>query len=271
MTTKTLLIDGDMLVHRSTVAVEKDTRFLDRWHILFSDADSAWGVLEETLGELQTIAGTDHVLFTFSDPDVNFRKEFVGVDYKSNRANSRKPLAYWETRQRVEDSFDTKMLPTLEADDVMGILMTKHPGKYILWSLDKDLKQIPGEHIADAEVITRTQEEGDHFFYLQALAGDRTDGYAGCPGVGMELADRALRAGTKLVPYHHELTRGPRKGTIETRWETEEGADPWDIVVSHYHKAGLTEADALLNARMARILRAEDYQNGKVIPWHPQT
>ena len=101
-----------MLVHRSTVAVEKDTRFLDRYHILFSDAESAWNVLMETLGELQSSADTSEVLVTFSDPDENFRKGLVGGDYKSHRAGSRKPLAYWEIRKRVEDNFATVMAGT---------------------------------------------------------------------------------------------------------------------------------------------------------------
>jgi len=43
----------------------------------------------------------------------------------------------------------------------------------------------------------------------------------------------------------------------------------WDLVKSTYKKQGFTEEDALLNARMARILRAEDYdfKNKKVKLW----
>lgn len=270
--TRILLVDGDMLVHRSTVAVEKDTRFLDRYHILFSDADSAWNVLEETLGELQNIAETDEVLFTFSDPDANFRKEFTGGEYKSNRAGSRKPLAYWETRKRCEDTFASLMVPTLEADDVMGISMTGDcpVGEFVLWSLDKDLKQIPGLHIADAEVIERKIEDCDLFFYQQVLAGDVTDGYTGCPGVGNETAKKFLENNLKLVPEKHVLTRGPRKGSTEIRWVEAEAENHWETVLSLYHKAELTEEDAVHNARMARILRTEDYKNGKVIPWEPK-
>jgi DNA polymerase-1 len=268
---KTLLIDGDMLVHRSCIAVEKDTRFLDRYHILFSDAENAWNVLVETLGELANAADTTKVTFTFSDPEVNFRKDFVGADYKSNRAGSRKPLAYWDTRKRVEENFESFMYPTLEADDVMGIIMTSAPDKYILWSLDKDLKQIPGHHLVDDEVIVRDLASCDRFFYLQTLAGDVTDGYSGCPGIGVDRASKYLDQGLKVVPVPYELTRGPRKGQTETRWEDTLSDSPWETVVSHYEKAGLTEDDALLNARMARILRDEDYKNGKVIPWHPQT
>ncbi|KQR67880.1 hypothetical protein [Rhizobium sp. Leaf341] len=268
---KTLLIDGDMLVHRSTVAVEKDTRFLDRYHILFSDAESAWNVLMETLGELQAAADTSEVLVTFSDPEVNFRKVLAGGDYKSHRAGSRKPLAYWETRKRVEESFPSLTLPELEADDTMGIMMTRHPGDYILWSLDKDLKQIPGLHLVDDEVIKRPLSECDHFFYVQALAGDVTDGYSGCPGVGMTGAERILRAGVKPVAYQHELKSGKRKGEVEIRWDEVPADNQWDTVLSHYLKAGLAEEDALLNARMARILRDEDYVNGSIILWTPRS
>lgn len=258
-----------MLVHRSCIAVEKDTRFLDRYHILFSDAENAWGVLMETLGELQNAADTPEVLFTFSDPDDNFRKSIAGADYKSNRADSRKPLAYWDTRARCEETFASRMIPSLEADDVMGILMTEQPGDFILWSLDKDLKQIPGLHLVDDEVIRRPLDQCDRFFFLQALAGDRTDGYTGCPGIGVDRAEKALSQGLRVVPVEHTLTRGPRKGEVEIRWEDVEAESLWDVVLSHYQKAGLGHDDALRNARMARILRSEDYVNNEVVLWTP--
>jgi len=258
-----------MLVHRSTVAVEKDTRFLDRYHILFSDAESAWNVLMETLGELQDSSGTSEVLVAFSDPEENFRKGLVGGDYKSHRAGSRKPLAYWETRRRVEEGFSTICYPTLEADDVMGVLMTEHPGDFVLWSLDKDLKQIPGYHLVDDEVIKRPLSECDLFFYLQTLAGDVTDGYTGCPGIGKDRAEKYLRENLRVTPVSHELKSGPRKGQVETRWDEGLASSPWDTVVSLYQKAGLGEEDALLNARMARILRTEDYVNGEIVLWTP--
>jgi 5'-3' exonuclease len=266
-----LLIDGDMIVHRSTVAVEKDTRFLDRYHILFSDAEAAWNVVVETMGELQEAAGTADVVVTFSDPERNFRKSLVGDDYKSNRAGSRKPLAYWETRKRCEETWDTLMYPELEADDTMGILMTRHPGEYILWSLDKDLKQIPGKHLVDDEVITRDLASCDRFFYQQVLSGDTTDGYTGCPGIGAERAAQFLAQGVEVYEVEHILKSGPRKGQKTTKWEDRPAASPWDTVMSLYTRAGLTEDDALLNARMAKILRNEDYVNGKVVLWTPPT
>ncbi|RWM84318.1 hypothetical protein [Mesorhizobium sp.] len=265
-----LLIDGDMIVHRSTVAVEKDTRFLDRYHILFSDFNDAWGVMQSTLSDLTDLAGTDDVLFVFSDPERNWRKELVDETYKADRATSRKPLAYWAVREEIERQYDAIWEPMLEADDLLGIYQTQaDPGETCIWSLDKDLKQVPGLHLRDDEIITITKEEADRFHLYQTLAGDVTDGYSGCPGVGKEVARRALESGMKLWPVERELQRGPRKGEIETRWVEVPAETPWKTVLSHYRKAGLAPAEALRQARLAKILRAEDYENGVIKLWVP--
>lgn len=265
-----LLLDGDMIVHRSTVAVEKDTRFLDRYHILFSDFNDAWGVLQSYLADLTDAAGTDDVVFCFSDPEVNWRKALVDDTYKASRVSSRKPLAYWAVVEEIERLYPFERRPMLEGDDVLGILQTSaESGSTIIWSLDKDLKQIPGLHLRDDEVVEITREEGDRFHLFQTLAGDVTDGYSGCPGVGKEVAQRALASGMKLWPVEHEIKRGPRKGETETRWEEVPSETPWKTVLSHYRKAGLRPADAKQQARLARILRAEDYPNGEIKLWEP--
>jgi DNA polymerase-1 len=45
----------------------------------------------------------------------------------------------------------------------------------------------------------------------------------------------------------------------------------WERVVSAYEKAGLSEAEAITQARVARILRASDYDfvNKSVKLWSP--
>lgn len=269
MKPRQILIDGDMIVHRSCAAVEKDTRFLDRWHILFSDFNSAWGVLEETLHEICDIGDTDEVLFVFSDTATKWREDFDET-YKEHRKETRKPLAYWEVRKAVEERFDTECWAKLEADDTMGILMTS-PSNFerVLWSLDKDLKQIPGLHIREDEVVTITEEEGDFFHMYQTLAGDFVDGYAGCPGIGGTIAERLLRNGTAFEPRMHTLKSGKRKGEQELRWDEREATSMWDTVKTTYEKAGSDEAHAIHQARLARILRAEDYMTGEVKLWQP--
>lgn len=264
-----LLIDADMLLHRSCIAVEKDTRFLGRYHILMSDEHEAWNVLENTLADLTDCAGTDDVLMVFSDPETTFRKQWFPKLYKDNRAGYRKPLAYWSVKERMCEAFPHDERPLLEADDLLGILATETTGD-IIWSLDKDLKQIPGLHLMDDDVCEISQEEADFFFYFQTLAGDTVDGYLGAPGVGEKQATTMLRNKLKTVPYEHTLASGKRKGEVEVRYKDEPAENPWETVVSLFEKAGQSEVEALQNAQMAKILRSEDYQNGKVIQWMPK-
>lgn len=279
----TLLIDADMLVHRSCVAVEKDTRFLDRYHLLFSDAEEAWGLLMETLGELGSSAGTENYVFCFSDPTRKNWRSAVDDNYKADRSVQRKPLAYWATVERIKEYFKSKVIhyDNFEGDDVLGFLQTlpENPhGTTAIWSLDKDLKQIPGYHLMDDEIVHISEAEADQFHMFQTLAGDITDGYSGCPGIGKDRALKALQNMTKVVPIHHILRRGPRKGLHTTKWEEEEASSMWEVVLSQYEKAcdeGRLYRDpfeeALTNARLSRILRHEDIDdNGEVILWNPE-
>ena len=79
---------------------------------------------------------------------------------------------------------------------------------------------------------------------LQTLTGDPTDGYPGCKGVGPVGATKALQG----HPEGH-----------------------WGAIVALYEKQGLTEADALLNARMAYMLRAHnyDFNTKEITHWTP--
>ena len=63
--------------------------------------------------------------------------------------------------------------------------------------------------------------------------GDTVDNYKGCPKVGAVTAEKILNEA--------------------------KGEDLWQTVVNKYLKAGMTEEDAILNARMARILRKDEY------------
>lgn len=264
-----LLIDGDLLLHRNTTAVEKDTRFLDRYHILMCDEEAAWCLIENAIHELCNQANVDDFTIVFSDPKDTFRKRLARSTYKADRINNRKPLAYWDLKDRLVDLYDTVEWPDIEADDLMGIISTRDPGEHIIWSLDKDLKQIPGAHLIDDEVVDISLEEADEFFWFQVLAGDVVDGYKGCPGMGTARATKALQQGLGKRRVTHVLKGGKNKGDEVVRYEDVPMDDPWKLVVSHYKAAGTNEGEALLNARMARILRVEDYDKGKVILWTP--
>src|SRR5262249_40632645 len=122
------------------------------------------------------------------------------------------------------------------------------PGRKIIVSADKDMKTIPGEHYdpnkRELGVVTVSRLEADGYHMMQTLTGDTTDGYTGCPGVGPKKAEKIL-------------------GDEPHLW--------WHRVVEAYDKAGLSEAEALTQARVARILRATDYdfKLKKPILWTP--
>ena len=167
----------------------------------------------------------------------NFRYSVL-PSYKSGRTKG-KPLAYWQTVRAVEREFRCQTVDGLEADDLMGILATT-PGyeDSIVVTLDKDLKTIPGRHYnptKDDKPRTVTAAEADWYWLYQTLIGDTTDGYKGCPKIGPVKATAILGA------------VGGSTGAL------------WPKVVHTYRAAGLGASAALQQARVARILRREDY------------
>jgi DNA polymerase-1 len=187
----------------------------------------------------------------------NFRYK-VYPDYKHNRKGKDKPKLYWDLRDYLLQNYDTKIKSTLEADDVLGIMSTLHPGEFIIVTSDKDLKQIPGEHFNPdtMELFDVTPEQGDYWFYKQILTGDATDGYPGCKGIGPKKADTILES--TFREYREN-------GNIPKWFIWKYGIKPT------YESKGLTEDFALSQARVARILRAEDYDFKKkqVKLWTP--
>lgn len=257
-----------MLVFNATVSVEKDVCFDDRYHILFSDFESAWGVMMSHLFELQEMAGTEDVAMFFSDKH-NWRKD-LDPTYKAHRKTSRKPLAYHDVVDEVAKRFETIVMPGLEADDALGIYQTQHSGTAI-WSNDKDLKQVPGLHLGDDGFYEITEAEGHRFHMYQTLVGDTADGYPGCPGVGDTRANATLNGPIRYVPIKHVLKTGKNKGQEAIKWEEVPADDLWDAVVSLYEKMGFTEDDALLQARLSRMLTKNDITpSGEVILWTPR-
>ncbi len=250
---KTLLIDGDQFLFIACVAIEQEIRWDDQNHVLWSNAVEARrnfdGMIQRIFDRFET---TNHVLaFT---QGVNFR---LGIDssYKNHRVGQRKPMCYARLREDIQSAYKCLSYDTLEADDVMGILATK-PGKAktIIVSQDKDMKTVPATIWNGKDLFVQSVEDADHFHLYQTLIGDTADGYPGCPGIGPVKAERLL-CGEHLSSC--KLT-GPRG---------------WAQVVAAYTKAGLTEADALTQARLARILRWSDWDpvNSKFIPWSPET
>jgi DNA polymerase-1 len=98
-------------------------------------------------------------------------------------------------------------------------------------------------------VLNISEFDADLFHLWQTIVGDMTDGYAGAKGVG--------------------------KGSVyaDDVLEAESLVEAWEVVLDAYASKGLTEWDAVTQARCARILRHSDYnyKTKEPILWEPPT
>lgn len=272
--TRTLLIDADVVAYQAAtsreVAIEWEPGYWT-WHCSMSQVQAA---IDQEVANLVEKLDADDYKLCLTDSEGNFRFRVL-PSYKGNRT-SKKPLVLKAVKEWLIEERGAYFRPGLEGDDCMGILATAPhiKGEKVIVSIDKDMKTIPGLYYRDAEtgVVEVSQEEADFWHLYQTLTGDTTDGYAGCPGVGPDAATKHLKDLIKVEPYEHELKSGPRKGQVDTRWRNVEADNAWEVVVSLYQKAGLSERDALQQARVARILRASDYDFKKKEPilWSPK-
>lgn len=274
---RTVLLDGDIWCYQATAANEYEAQW-DTWlWTLHGDFNAAQEQFDRTVEFIKKGLKADKVVIALSD-STNWRKKVMPA-YKSNRVKTRKPVCYQPLREYIHEKYDVFQRPGLEGDDILGILSTStglFEGDLIVVSIDKDMKTLPGLHVNHTHALTLpeydqgiyrvSKGDADRFHLFQTLTGDTTDGYSGCPGVGPKTAETLLSEGKVLTPHEHTLKSGPRKGEKETRWEPGASGTPWQVVVSAYASAGLSESVALTTARVARILRATDYDFEKKEP-----
>lgn len=236
-----------------------------------ADLEAAKQDARDTLDNLVEQLDATGLIICLSDDITNWRKG-IYPPYKTNRAETVRPVHLYDMKDWLAETYPTDRRVTLEADDVMGILSTEpHTGERIIVSADKDMQTIPGllfNPNKDAFVREVSPEEAERFMLWQAICGDQTDGYPGCPGSGPAAADRLLD-GFGWESYVHTFKSGPRKGTEEVR-RREVEMDRWDAIVSAYAKAGLTEADAVIQVNLARILKHGDMDRNRIVPWTPK-
>jgi DNA polymerase-1 len=255
-----LLVDGDIILHRSAEAFtvsEATDDTGDEWRYVTDVKQAYFRVLDEVSDLIKEHGANPCAIIALSSQP-NWRLNVL-PPYKGNRKASAKPPGFKELKRRIGASRLTVVgKETLEGDDILGILATEDRGivdhagdgpytrrrDRIVWSPDKDLRGIPCTLIGGNGIpVEITEDEADLFHLMQALSGDVTDGYKGCPGVGMVTAEKILR---DLEPSRR-----------------------WEAVVQRYQQQGLTEDDALVQARVARICRSDDWdwQKREVILW----
>jgi DNA polymerase-1 len=241
-----LLIDGDILIYRAAFLAETPIDWGCGLWTLHARLDDAIAKFASMLRDITRTLDSTTCVIAVSDAETNFRKEILPT-YKANRRDKRPPILRGPLRDYVLERYEATCYESLEGDDVLGILQTSLVADTIIVTIDKDLLSIPGTHynMDKGELVQVSDYEADFNFMLQTLTGDIADGYSGCPGIGKVKAARIL-------------TDTPRD-----RW--------WGAVVSAYKDAGLTEGDALTQARVARILRYSDYdiEEKRLTLWTP--
>lgn len=238
-----LLIDADYVVYKCCASAETEIDWGDDVIVVTSKFSDALACVKREINKIRNefIWDVPEIILFFSD-STNFRKS-IQPSYKGHR-NRKKPCGYKRVINALQEEYEVIVMPTLEADDALGIYATANPGN-VICSPDKDMRQIPGRLFDMKETMTVKEEDADEWHLIQTLAGDQTDGYAGVPGIGVKRAAALFK---------------------------EEGFS-WDTVVKAFADKDLSEEIALENARLARILRYTDYDfnESKPILWSPTT
>jgi len=249
---RTILLDADILVYECAHRAQTSIHW-DEEATVTADFPGAQLDFRLTVRSIIQEVGADSVVVVLSEDDreVNFRRE-IWDGYKRKREGAKatpRPVLFAAIREWIEETYDPKIKHGIEGDDTIGILATL-PSRadldQVICSIDKDMLTVPGSHYnwrkPELGVFEVTEEEAHYNHMLQTLMGDSTDGYPGCPTIGAKRAAKVLADGAT-----------------------------WERVVEVFESKGLTEADALIQARCARILQASDYnfETEEVILWEP--
>jgi DNA polymerase-1 len=241
----TLLIDADWLLYVACAASEQDIRWTEDVHTLHSEPLAVQAFIQGKLNQWKKLTGHNDLIMCLSDYP-GFRAGLF-PEYKQNRFGRRKPLALAASRKALINAYPSKVITSLEGDDVMGLLMTDGTiDDPIMVAIDKDMRTIPGKLLVNSELVCTTELEANLNWMKQTLTGDNADNYPGIKGCGPKTAAKILEGAKGL-------------------------AEMWAAVLRAYAKAGLQFNQAVLNARLARILRDGDYNyhDNAVRLWEP--
>lgn len=278
------LIDADILVWKACAVSQENVNFgTDEEPDWLHDPNErqAEMILRRYIASIKSKTESREVVLCLSPAPpgdrqhVTYWRHDVLPEYKQDRKSKEEKympplLLFGHVREFLANNFNCITEPRLEADDIIGILATEDQfaEERVMVSIDKDFKQVPGQLFNPDHPeygIRFTDEwEADRQHFMQMLVGDTTDNYKGCPGVGMKRATTLL-------------------DTVEEEWDgfvndeeanpSELGVHQWKAVVNAFKKKDLTEEDALVQARVSRILRADEYdfKTRQVKLWEPPT
>lgn len=175
------LIDADIVLHRVgyTTDLEED------WVAKARTDDMLDGIIIDT-------QATEFQLWLSDSRDNTFRAK-LWEGYKANRTAPR-PKHYDLIKEHMIRQWGARIAHQMEADDALGINQDKSGAETVICSIDKDLRQIPGQHynFVKKEWECVSKSEGLAWFYQQTLIGDSSDNIQGCRGIGPVKAAKIL-------------------------------------------------------------------------------
>ena len=255
----TIIVDSDTIAVQIGAAVQVPIKWSDGVYSMYADGNEAWEQVKNNISDLQASIASllgekvedTGLILAFSDPRRLYFRHKILPTYKASRQKRDGPMLVAFLKKKMAEKYKTYCIKDLEADDILGILATDEyfiQNECVMVSVDKDLLTVPGRHYnpnKPEEGITYVNEVLASKNHLhQTLVGDTTDGYKGCPGVGPVSAKKI-----KLI-----------------------GPDAWSNVVAAFKKAGQTEEEALIQARVAKILQADNYnfETKEITLWNPK-
>lgn len=240
-----LLIDGDSFVHRASCAVTVTNEINDCKRETYVEPQEMLDYIVSFISKLSFDLRSDRIKLYFScSRAYSFRRKLYPL-YKANRESVARHLGIRTVKELLKSKYECFASNNLEADDLIGIeATTKDEWDKIIVGNDKDFLTIPAKYLCFLKqydgIVETSVEQANRNHLLQTLTGDPSDGYKGCPNIGLKKAEKIVDGG-------------------------------WDTVVEAYLSAGLSEKEALLNARLAFILRKENINSkGEVILWKPK-
>lgn len=220
-----VLIDGDVLAHMCC-----KTRFSKGGNQVYTDIvevvpdkravqfskeedrkylEDSWENFKKRLDEVLELCFADDYLMAVKSKH-NFRDTMYPMEFNEDKT---KAIWGYKANRWKPEGQSNRFVPIIrdlakhediaieavnrEADDLLRIWANQAAAAnedYIIATIDKDLKCIPGKHfnIKSQEITTVTEFEATRFFYQQLLSGDTTDNIPGVPGIGPIKAEKFL-------------------------------------------------------------------------------
>jgi 5'-3' exonuclease len=242
------LIDGDEALYKAASISDTDVDWDTGATV---KAPAPWhkvrNAFEQIVHNWRDAAWCHDLAIVLSPPDRKLFRRGIDPTYKAGR--TAKPELYWRLEEWVRKNYRIEEMAGMEADDTMGLLQSEHT---VICSQDKDMRTVPGQLYVTHkdELLTIDQQAGDRFWMYQTLIGDSTDGYDGCVGCGKTNAEKLLSQADNLTDWWE---------IVQARYDAAKTA--------RYSDRPQTRKDALVQAKLARILRPGDLKDG-VVTYH---